>query len=99
MRDRILYYCWRLALPFAVVAAVWIPHFSHYRIDRSPVSWDEAQACAQAPTPAVLDEISGQALGARFGIPDEKILGIAEQILVGTLAVPSFLEAPMALQG
>ncbi|WPC67653.1 heparinase II/III family protein [Rhodoferax ferrireducens] len=99
MRDRILYYCWRLALPFAVVAAVWIPHFSHYRIDRSPVSWEAAQASAQAPTPAVLDEISGQALGARFGIPDEKILGIAEQILVGTLAVPSFLEAPMALQG
>jgi hypothetical protein len=99
MRDRIFYYCWRLALPFAVVAAVWTPHFSHYRIDRSPVSQEALQASAQAPAPAVLDEISGMALGARFGIPDGKVLGIAEQILAGTLAVPSFLEAPMALQG
>lgn len=39
------------------------------------------------------------ALGARFGIADEKILGIADKILAGTLAVPSFLDAPMILQG
>lgn len=99
MRDRIFYYCWRLALPLAVVAAVWIPHFSHYRVDRSSVVQGALQASTQAPASAVLDEISGLALGARFGIADEKILGIAEKILVGTLTVPGFLEAPMILQG
>lgn len=76
-----------------------MPDFLHYRIDRSPVAQEALQASAQAPPPAVLDEISGMALGARLGIPDEKIIGIAEQILAGTLPVPGFLEARLALQG
>jgi len=99
VRARFLYFLWRWTLPLALVSAVWMPDFLHYRIDRRPVSQAALQACAQAPASAVLDEISGMALGARLGIPDGKVIGVAEQILAGTIPVRGFLEAPLALQG
>jgi hypothetical protein len=46
-----------------------------------------------------LEEIAGMSLGVQLGIPGDKIIGTAEQILTGSLAVPRFLEAPMSLQG
>lgn len=99
MRDRIIYLGWRLALPLAVVIALWMPHFMHYRIDRSPVSQSALQASTQAPTTAVLDEIAAMALGVRLGLADKEIPGVAEQILAGSLPVPGFRDAPLVLQG
>lgn len=99
MHNRIFYCFWRWVLPLAIVAALLVPDFSRYLVDRSPASQADLQAATQAPASAVLDEISDMALGARLSIPDEKIPGIAKQILAGSLPAPSFLEAPLALQG
>lgn len=99
VRDRIFNFLWRSTLPLVVIAAVWIPHFSHYQLDRSPVLLAAMQTSLQTPASAVLDEIASMSLGARLDIGAGKVIEIGEQILAGFLPAPSFLEAPLALQG
>ena len=98
-RERIFFFFWRLVLPIAVVAAIWAPHFAHYRIDRSPTSLQATQLSARVPGPDALDEISAMSFGVRLVMADDEVVRVAEQILAGALPVPRFLEAPLPLQG
>lgn len=98
-RARHFYLILRLVLAVTVLAMVWTPHFLHYWIDRRPVPLEVLQASMRTPPTAVLKEISELSLGVHLDISDDKIGGIAEQILVGILPVPRFFEVPLTLHG
>jgi hypothetical protein len=98
-RIRYSYLLLRLSLAIAVLATFWVPHFLHFSIDRGAVPLDVLQESLRSPAPAVLDELYAMSLGVDLGIPDEKVVDVADQIISGVLPVPRFSEVPLTLQG
>lgn len=67
----------------ALVLAVWIPHFAHYCVDRSPVEMEVVAAMGAAPASAVLEEVSSMHLAIYHGISSERVVETAEAALKG----------------
>lgn len=93
------YLVWRLCLVGAVLALIWIPHLTHFDIDRSPTELEVLKSSLRTPSREVLDEIGRMPLGTGLTFADDKIIETAEQIFAGAMPAPRFLKPPLPLQG
>lgn len=91
--------CVRTCLALSIITSIWIPYFSHFRIDRTPVATPTVRASIDSPSLTVLNEISAMSFGAVLTVPDALVLQYAQGIVEGTLLAPQLLDTSYQLRG
>lgn len=89
---------WRWLLPLALLAAIWWPEWTHYRIDRSDVAAGLPEQGAALPADAVLDELADVDLAEAdsLGLPAATI---ARQMAQGYIDLPGLSGGRVPLRG
>ncbi|HNH15037.1 heparinase II/III family protein [Zoogloea sp.] len=89
----------RLGLPLLLIALVWLAHYAHFHVDRSPVAEAVVEQARQAPDDARLDEIGHMSLAIDLGVPSDRVVATADLIVRGTALFPAYLDGPTPLTG
>lgn len=89
---------WRWLLPLALLAAIWWPEWSHFRIDRSDADPALLAAAATQPADAVLDELAGVDLAEIEGL-SLPVMSIAANAAQGFVDIPGLSGGRVALRG
>lgn len=85
-------------ISLVLLLAIWIPHYAHFYIDKSPVEALTVNSAIGTPSNAVLNEIAKMHLAIHVELPPERLVPTAESIVNGVLQLPT-LDAPLTLHG
>lgn len=89
----------RLTLACAAIAAVWLPHFSHFAIDRTDIGGESIRQLRDQPSDSVLAEIAAMTQGVGHDGLQGDVVTRANRVLAGYLDMPTLLAVPYRLQG
>lgn len=89
---------WRWLLPIGLLAAIWWPEWTHYRIDRTGIAPSLVQAGIATPSDAVLAELSDIDLAELQGLA-LPVLAVAKDLRLGSIDVPGLSGGRVRLQG
>lgn len=96
--------CWlglvgRAAAPLVIVASVWWPEFTHFRIDRTAPPPQVVKALVHSPSADALRRVADIGFSVTLGVPQARRPDAARLILDGTLEAPALLSERQALRG
>lgn len=80
--------CW--VVPALVLAAVWFPIWTHYRIAHPSLSAELVEKARTVPEDSVLTELEGVRISGRRWSEQPDLIPIAERLLQGEATIPGF---------
>ena len=89
----------RLCFAILAFAALWLPEFRHYHVDRAPPGAAAIEAARSTPGAEVLAEIAAMPLTVSLGIKTEDLVSASEAVLQGKLHAPAYLDGPRPIMG
>lgn len=79
-----------------VFASIWFPEISHWYVSPAPTSSQVLEAARHFPEQSVLEEVATMPLGA-IKVAAAQVLSAADEVMRGTLSLPSFTPVEITL--
>jgi hypothetical protein len=79
-----------------VFASIWVPELAHWYVSPAATTMSVLEMSRKAPDQSVLDEVAAMGTGA-VKVARTQVVSTAEQVMSGTLNLPGFPPAPIAL--